>query len=1006
MAALSPPRPPSLREGGGQSGALIDRVIVALAAFVCLLFTASLRDVRSVLWVPPTLPALAAAPVGDAGLDVHVIDSEGRPVQGAVVRVFSVATEHDADRRSDGVVYFAGEKWTKTDDPLAFDSLPRGETWVLAYGAQKSRASARVVLDETRRTVTLALAPASLLAVRVIDDEGKPVADARISVKTSDPLLNIAFTDAEGRITFDRLGPAPFGVTVSAEGYDEISRSGVYPDVAPLEIKLERLGGFDISVLDANGEPASFAEVLVSGPGVWPARSTIADADGHASILGLYAGVFDLRARLGDEVSPRDLNVPLPRGKIVERTLQLETGRFVLVSVTDGPMRANAIDPPPIKDADVVLVEEGLSSFPLTGKTNDKGAVLLGPISLGPVSVSARAEGFVPRMVGLAEDDAGDVTIPLLRGGAIVGDVRDERGFPVEGATIEVFGTDLDGMPIQESSDRSTFRDDLFAYSLAGPVPLVARGELGVVPGPVPPIPHAGNAFSDDAEAQGGEPWVTRSDGTFRAAPVTPGRVQVLVRHPEYTEAITELLEITPGSEVKVNIVLKRGGRLEGRVLEEDRTPVIGARLEIAALEGTFQLVTYAAEDGVFAAASLPETVLISVYRPDSVGEVATRFEMEIPPDKRTSIEIVLPEQREPSTFKFKDSRGYPLSRVEVRVVSLDLETLLTRTLFTNDDGEITVEGARGMPLRIVAERPKMAPLVETLEAAEKEHTFTMADGRKLRGFVTGRGGREKIENADVTLYTLSGPEHVKTDPDGSFEVEDLAQGRIRLLTRAEGYAQDERVVSFEGDPVRTTELERIDLAPAGSVEGIVQDENEQPIAGARVGLGAVPTYLPVGKLPYGIVQTDADGRFELKGLPEGKVVLEAYSNELGRGRSEEIDVRADRTIRRVVVTIPVQAYTPPKVRAAGSLAITLAEKSGAVTIVDVPEGGEAEHASIEPGDRIVTLAGRPVLTIEDARERLSGPLGEDVIIEVERSMPNGSTIELRLRVRRESVRR
>jgi len=972
--------------------------VVALAALVCLLFCSSLRDTRPSLWLPPPMQVALPAAKGDAGLDVHVIDAEGKPLQNAIVRVFSVA--------ADGVLYFAGEKWTKSDDALSFESLPRGETWVMAYGAQKTRASARVVLGETRRTVTLALAPAALLAVRVVDDENKPVLGAQVAVKTSDPLLNIAFTDADGRITFERLGPPPWGVTVEAEGYDEISRSGVYPDVAALEIKLERLGGFDVTVLDASGEPAGFAEVLVSGPGVWPARSTIADANGHAMILGLYAGVFDLRARLGDEVSPRDLNIPLPRGRIIERTLKLEAGRFVLVTVTDGPMRANGIEPPPVKDADVVLVEEGLSSFPLQAKTNEKGTALIGPISPGPVSVSARAEGYVARMVGLPEDDIGDVTIPLLRGGAIVGDVRDERGFPVEGASIEVFGTDIDGMPIQESSDRSTFRDDLFAYSLGGPVPLVSRGELGVVPGPVPPIPHAGAAFSDDGNQGGGEPWVTRSDGTFRAAPVTPGRVQVLVRHPEYTEAITELYEIVPGGEVKVKIVLRRGGRLEGRVLEEDRTPVIGARLEIAALEGTFQLTTYTTEDGAFAAASVPQGVLISVFRPDSVGEVATRFEMEIPPEKRTTIEIVLPKPREPSTFRFKDARGYPLSRVEVRVVSLDLETRLTRTLFSNDDGEVLVEGARGLPLRIVAERPKMAAFVTTLEAAEQDHTFTMADGRRMRGFVTGRGGREKLEAADVTLYTLAGPLHVKTDPDGSFEVEDLAVGRIRFLTRAEGFAQDERVISFEGDPVRTTELGRIDLAPAGSVEGTVLDENEEPIAGARVGLGNVPTYLPVGRLPYGIVQTDADGRFELKGLPEGKVTLEAYSPELGRGRSDEVDVRADRTIRRVVVTIPSQAYTPPKVRAAGSLAITLAEKSGSVTIVDVPEGGEGEHAGIEPGDRIITLAGRGVLTIEDARERLSGPLGEDVIIQIERAMPTGEPLELLLRVRRESVRR
>ena len=57
----------------------------------------------------------------------------------------------------------------------------------------------------------------------------------------------------------------------------------------------------------------------------------------------------------------------------------------------------------------------------MSGKTNDKGAVLLGPISLGPVSVSARAEGFVPRMVGLAwidlpaaSSDTGGIPVPML----------------------------------------------------------------------------------------------------------------------------------------------------------------------------------------------------------------------------------------------------------------------------------------------------------------------------------------------------------------------------------------------------------------------------------------------------------------------------------------------------------------------------------------------------------------------------------------------------------------
>ena len=42
-----------------------------------------------------------------------------------------------------------------------------------------------------------------------------------------------------------------------------------------------------------------------------------------------------------------------------------------------------------------------------------------------------------------------------------------------------------------------------------------------------------------------------------------------------------------------------------------------------------------------------------------------------------------------------------------------------------------------------------------------------------------------------------------------------------------------------------------------------------EPVAGARVGLLGVPTYLPLGPLPRGIVATDRRGNFKLGGLPE-----------------------------------------------------------------------------------------------------------------------------------------
>src|SRR5262249_12671805 len=152
--------------------------------------------------------------------------------------------------------------------------------------------------------------------------------------------------------------------------------------------------------------------------------------------------------------------------------LTLEPGRRVLVTVTDG----EGADAPPIKDASVVLVEEGLSSFPIQGKTGSNGKVDLGPIARSRATVAARAQGFVTRTVAVSETTS-EVTIGLLRAGVISGDVKDDRGYPIAGATLEIVGVDGDGMPIDETSTMLDFRDEHFELSLPGPAPLIPMGE-------------------------------------------------------------------------------------------------------------------------------------------------------------------------------------------------------------------------------------------------------------------------------------------------------------------------------------------------------------------------------------------------------------------------------------------------------------------------------------------------------------------------------------------------
>jgi hypothetical protein len=972
------------------------RAVALLGALVCLVFLLTLRDVSLLRPLPPGIPAPLvprSVPDRDASLVVTVVDEGGRPLPGASVRIFAMF---------EGKGYFAGDRNADAEGRASFARLPRGPVWVLGYGAGKSRASSQIVLAAGGREARLVLGPAKALDVVVVDESDRPVEGASLEVTTADPLPYAAVTAADGTARVDRLGPPPYRVRAWARGYDEVIRAGVVPGAVPLRLRLERPAALAVSVVEADGTPAAGATILAAGTGLWPARSTVAGPDGASRIGGLHGGVYDLKARLGDRVSRTELAVPVQRGEVKAVKLTLAPGRRVRVIVTDGEGEGA----PPIKDADVVLVEEGLSSFPLQGRTGKEGTVDLGPISPGRATASARAAGFVAR-TALVPEAAAEVRIGLSRGGVLEGDVVDDRGYPVAGATIEVVGVDAEGMPIDETSALIDFRDERFEATIAGPAPLLPMGELGVMPGPIPGVPQAGSELASAPAAPPrakADPWVTRGDGTFRCDPVPPGRVHAIVRHPGYVEAVSEAVTVRPGATATVHVVLRQGGWIEGRVLEEDRTPVRGARIELAATHGPLEKVAYAADDGTFTFAAAPDEVLLSVSRPEAPGEIVARVTLAVPDRDRARVEIVLGKPREAVRIHVADDRGYPVDRVEVRVVSLDAGDALRRTLFTGDDGDCELHDALGLPLRLVLVRPGKASLTQVVESAPSKLMLTMLEGVEGMGQITARDGRDRVAGVDVTLFTPAGARHARSDAEGAFVFKDLSPGKVRLRAAHPDYAPAEAHLTVAGDRDHPADLGTVDLSEAGEVEGEVVDESDQPVAGARVARDAVPTFLPLGPLPPGVVATDRRGRFKLGGLPEGKVSLEAYFADVGRGRTEDVVVRAGRTTDRVKIALSGGPPSSRDPKGAGSVAVTLGEHAGAVVVLLVPAGSEAEAAGIEPGDVLTEVNGRPVRTIEAARARLTGPLGEDVVVTV-RHEDDGAEATM-LRVRRERVRR
>lgn len=769
----------------------------------------------------------------------------------------------------------------------------------------------------------------------------------------------------------------------------------------------------EVLVLDRSGDPAAGATVLAVGAGMWPARKVVTGDDGRVRIGGLDRGVYDFKAQRGDDVSVSHATVILNEPATEKLELSLVKGKKVKVLVVDGETLKAA----PIASASIVLAEGGLSPFPLEAVTNDEGVALIGPVTPSLATLSARAEGFVPRTGVVLEASADDAEIALVRGGFLLGEVVDGRDRAIEGVKIEVIGTDLSGAPIAETSETLLFREAHFAFALEGPRPLLPSGELGIMPGRVPDIPRGPSVMASGGnftvpmpasrDGEGPKPWMTDDAGTFRASPVSPGRLRVIARHPDFVETISPTVRLRPGEERRVKLVMRAGGTLIGKVVNEDDEPVVSARVEIADQRGTLSETRLTDEDGNFTLKAAPQKLSLTIFRPGSLDLTAYREELTMKEGEQKELEIKLPKVRESVRIRVKDEDDNPLSNAQVTVASLSPKAYLRRTRFTEESGEAEFADAEGLPLQIEVSLPGRAPLTLELDAAPAEIAIELARGVTVVGRVTTRRGFDPLDKAEVSLHMKGATLRARTDGEGQFQLDDVSEGPARMTFSREGHVSTEREVTIQrprhNEPF---EIEEVDLPEAGSVEGEVVDARGNPVAGARIAQGKVPVYLPGGRAQSGLATSDRHGHFELGNLPEGELLLEAYSAEEGRGQAK-VEVRAGRVTDRVRIVLAAHESSAGESDnhdlATGGVAVTLGERDVTggvhVIVIQVAQGSEAERAGLLEGDRIVTIDEKAVTSMQEARAKLSGPLGEDVILRIEREGR-----EHRLRFSRERV--
>ena len=421
----------------------------------------------------------------------------------------------------------------------------------------------------------------------------------------------------------------------------------------------------------------------------------------------------------------------------------------------------------------------------------------------------------------------------------------------------------------------------------------------------------AGAVFDFGHDSNGRSPVAFRgvshsgADGAFTCdfELLTPGFVELEVRHPEYASTHVPLLEIIARAEAAGSrhaaigdVLMARGASLSGRVLAADgKTPVPGARIQ--RYRATYGVPMRFFRDAVLlsVADSSGHFVLMERFGPGYRREwlVALTDDgigwRELQPSRRAheddGFDLVL---RPSATLRVHvaDADGKPLegslvvaypacepisSQYDVaRKAPLEqapLPTCLRMT--TNGNGVAELHppiGADGFQLGTKVPGGQLSLAVGRDRHRRWNQTIDLQEGEvrdvevrlvagtevDVTGVVLTRDGAP-IARAEVTI----GAVHAPTDVSGRFRFEhvDATAGVLQVQVTAAGFVSGGEVVDCNSAQHERTVEVRLD--PALVVRGIVVDQDGQPVTNAFVSCG-----------PGVNTPTRKDGRFELGGVP------------------------------------------------------------------------------------------------------------------------------------------
>ena len=790
-------------------------------------------------------------------------------------------------------------------------AVDAGLDWTLVPRLEGRHADMQLgVSADPGETQVVALTPTAGATVRgrVVGEDGKGIADLLVETTSSSPWMGgmdvyETRTDARGAFVLDALPPGQTEVRAEREGY--VTAQTEMLDLADgetlggVELVLTRGASLRGRVQFPGGSPAEATVVVEAlrqrgGFGGWGGSrmrgvgKATTEADGTFVVSGLEEGPFTVRAtanppgeaeRAGASAEGEaDLVVPV-RWRAQQEAVPVDANDLLLVLQAPEVLAGRVVDDEGTPVAEFQLEARSLTATSVRerqGFQSAEGMFVFERAGPGAWSLTVAAEGHVmatPLEINLPRTEP--LEIPVARTATVEGVVVDPSGAPLAETTVF----------------------------------LEARQARG-------------NPWARDTGPQA----TTDAAGRFQLDGLTPGSLELVAEHEGWASSEPLSLDLAPG-EVRdgQQLVLRRGGRIEGKVVTPEGDPIASKRVvygsnamgfgskdeTLTDAEGrfAFERVT-PGEWAVSAAPSMAEMGERMRGRRDPsafvevMGELVTESVTVV--DEETVVVYLGGEPKRPvRVYGIVERGGVPLAGAQVYAVSEGSAVFQgMKTTRSADDGSYSLIVDRPGPYVVSAQLDEVG--VESPVDVPRDDAFevvlTIPDGgiegvvRRPDGSVAS-GVRLGLQREDGLGRVRWNGAQATADAEGRYRFPSLEEGVYTVRANVGGWGgskQDGFGTSVvTGIRVREdafTDGVDFRLEQAGTLRGNVRGPDGRAIDGAAVFFrdeaGALVNVVSG-------TQSDSSGAFSAKGLAPGRYRVSARAEGFATGAAVDVTVRS-----------------------------------------------------------------------------------------------------------------